>query len=393
MSDQESSTSEFALNTFWNWLVQFKLPHEHYPGTEGDLVETLRDLHDPGSASPPTSSQERVRRRVRQSLESMLAERQFYSNHSSLSEENLTNSEIKEDDSHLHSAHAVDGVNSELVIRLGNEFLRSQSGDANQPVVGGQTRQKLINKPSAAIENSPAQSKAESLNARGGVFSRLLGSSSIPMATLETPRHDSWSGFVYRAIAAMAIVAIVLGYFALEPPRFGNDQPKAVPAGVYQFATPDQVIPSTPTALADHSIIGIWLVDDTAFPGADITVFSFNKYGQFSNIDNQNLLHVVMGEWQQTGEQTIELVAIEQSLNLHPIWDTGPVPTPYVLDTIVQLWRLSITVDETGNSFTATGGYSIYASDGSIIKTEDGFKFIGSRLEVIAVGTEGTPIP
>ena len=282
-----------------------------------------------------------------------------------------------------------DAATSQAVDR----FFESDDAPAPPSDLAGQIWEKMMGLATVAGEISLPQSIVEPTSLNGRVLSRLTSAGSIPKSMPLAPQHAGRRGFAHRAIAALLILILVLGYFAFEPLRSGPDTPQSIPGAVVQVGTPEQEVTSTPFPLTGHTIIGVWRVDYSDNPGSDTKVYSFGEDGKYSNTNNHQLPRVTMGQWRATGERTLELVCIEQMIQLHDLWDPELETVPYLLDTKVQFWRLSITVDETGNSFTGTGGYSFYGPDGTVLFTSEVIQVVGTRMAVVAIGTEDTPGP
>lgn len=221
-----------------------------------------------------------------------------------------------------------------------------------------------------------------------GMIPRQLGT-----ATLLDPRHRHfpWNAAANALLAAVLILALAAGIWrATGGVNFGfggnpTDQP-TIPFGgaVAQEATPT----TADFSRFGHPIIGVWQWDNVpANPGTDISWTVFAAEGDYHEIDLKD--RVIIGTWRPTGERTVDLVFIIQEVPSQYLFAPNHVPEANVFRPGMEVVRLTVTVDQTGNTLAATGNFEVFDGEGTLIGTF-GYEGTGTRMAVIPT-SEATP--
>jgi hypothetical protein len=183
-------------------------------------------------------------------------------------------------------------------------------------------------------------------------------------------RRGRWA-FAQLATAALLLVTLGLGYLAFGPLRSGPDRPTAIP-GVAVPATPVATPPATPAATAiaqaaaraSHPVTGAWRWQD----GPAGTVGVFAPDGTY--VEYSPTLGVGLGDWRPTGERSAELVVVYQVPADSPAGDAvfapGYVPAEHAFKPGEIVERLTVAVDATGTTLTATGTSENRNPDGTV---------------------------
>jgi hypothetical protein len=136
---------------------------------------------------------------------------------------------------------------------------------------------------------------------------------------------------------------------------------------------------STPTATADHPVIGAWwTANDAPGPGVETAYALFHADGTYLEVDPN--IGVGIGVWRATGERSAELTYVFQDI------DPEPATTAPGTVTVGQ----SVAVDVSGNAFTAPLTVEVRIPDGTVVFSA-AYTARGTRLEVDAMLPLGTP--
>jgi hypothetical protein len=191
--------------------------------------------------------------------------------------------------------------------------------------------------------------------------------------------------------AVLLLVGLGIGYLAFNPFGGGPDRPSSIPAAGAPLATPgaaESTPTPTPYPMTDHPIIGTWEIDLVAStPGAITTHFWFGDDGSFYLADD--LHRIVWGTWRATGERTGELAFVLQGVRRQDLFDPNYVAAGLEPEPRFELWRLTITVDASGNAMTLEGQWDYSFGDGSLYKG-DPQHATGIRMESLQADT-GAP--
>lgn len=186
------------------------------------------------------------------------------------------------------------------------------------------------------------------------------------------------------ATVALLLLTLALGYAAFGPIRLGPDQPTSVPA-VLAPATPE-----APIAQADHAIVGVWEQDrapDFGFHNYSYTIFS--EDGAYVSYDAS--FGVSIGRWRATDERTVELVCVIQRVVPQELFDPNRVPEGTVLEPGREIWRLVLTLDESGTTMTSVGGFAFVEDDGGPPHSEGPWTMEWTRVSAAPGADQGTP--
>jgi hypothetical protein len=165
-----------------------------------------------------------------------------------------------------------------------------------------------------------------------------------------------------RAVLTVALLALTLGSVVVLGAR---------PAAVAQEATP--------SATADHPVVGAWwTANDAPGPGVETAYAVFHADGTYLEVDPN--IGVGVGVWRATGERSAELTYVFQ--------DIDPEPATTAPGTVTV--RQSVEVDETGDAFTAPLTVEVRIPDGTAVFSA-AYTARGSRLEVEPMLPLGTP--
>jgi hypothetical protein len=145
---------------------------------------------------------------------------------------------------------------------------------------------------------------------------------------------------------------------------------------------------------ANHPIIGSWQwtnwPDDNRY-GPTTTFAIYTADGTY--VETRNPRQVSIGTWRATGERAAELVNLEYTrASLDYLYEPGVavLPGPFADIPGALVYRLAITVDETGNRITATGTVEGQDASGSILDNQVAYAGYAQRL-VLASDSVGTP--
>jgi hypothetical protein len=206
------------------------------------------------------------------------------------------------------------------------------------------------------------------------------------------PRRGA-SGLARFASAAVLLLIVVGGYRAFEPFGSGTGQPSSIPAAFAPAGTPEAAASptATPFPRANHPFIGVWYwtVDSDpnccgpAIADADGT---YVVYDSFSGVG--------IGTWRATGPRTAELSFTSQHVIPRDLFDPTQVAAGTVFQPEILTWRITITVDETGNTARFVGGGDALDSDGKVVHANpDGLDWRGTRMVRDPASVTPTPTP
>jgi hypothetical protein len=136
---------------------------------------------------------------------------------------------------------------------------------------------------------------------------------------------------------------------------------------------------ATPSATADHPVVGAWwTANDAPGPGVETAYAVFHADGTYLEVGPN--IGVGVGVWQATGERSAELTYVFQ--------DIDPEPATTAPGTVTV--RQSVEVDETGDAFTAPLTVEVRIPDGTVVFSA-AYTARGSRLEVEPMSPLATP--
>jgi hypothetical protein len=200
--------------------------------------------------------------------------------------------------------------------------------------------------------------------------------------------------WAYARLAAVLLLALFgLAYLALGPLRPDPERPRQIPAAIGPSATPNlaestpvpSAVPPTappptvtpgsatstplPASSIGHPVAGAWHWTDA---DAD-NVVVFNADGSYLEYSPEN--GVGLGGWRQTGERTAELVVVYQipaePLARDDVFAPDYVSTGHAFQPGVIIERLTIEVDETGQTMIAMGSAEQRDAAGTVIAGVD----------------------
>jgi hypothetical protein len=138
---------------------------------------------------------------------------------------------------------------------------------------------------------------------------------------------------------------------------------------------------ATPTATADHPVVGAWwTANDAPGPGVATAYAVFHADGTYLEVDPN--IGVGVGVWRATGERSAELTYVFQ--------DIDPEPATTAPGTVTV--RQSVEVDAAGNEFTAPLTVEVRIPDGTVVFSA-AYTARGARLQVEPMLPLGTPPP
>ena len=136
---------------------------------------------------------------------------------------------------------------------------------------------------------------------------------------------------------------------------------------------------ATPTAIADHPVIGAWwMANDAPGPGVATAYALFHADGTYLEVDPN--IGVGIGVWRATSERSAELTYVFQ--------DIDPEPATTAPGTVTV--RQSVAVDASGNEFTAPLTVEVRIPDGTVVFSA-AYTARGTRLGVEPMLPLGTP--
>jgi hypothetical protein len=138
---------------------------------------------------------------------------------------------------------------------------------------------------------------------------------------------------------------------------------------------------ATPGTQGQHPIVGTWQWDnnpDSAEPFSGISYAIFHADGSY--IEFFPPVGVGIGTWEATGANTVNLTIVFQDID----------DDPHVVEPGTSRYRISIEVDATGNTLTATGDLETRDASGTVIVAAP-FTGTATRVTVEAPGATGIP--
>lgn len=155
-----------------------------------------------------------------------------------------------------------------------------------------------------------------------------------------------------------------------------------------QDASPE----ATPYPMTDHPLIGVWQWTDPTDPNNIYAYAIFSDEGSYTEGWSPRW-GVSLGTWQATGERTADLVYVQQPREPRDLFDPTQVMEGNALSPDIagmSIWRLSLTVDATGNTLTPAGGFEVFDDQGEVIYAQ-AFDGIGTRMVVASTAAAATP--
>jgi hypothetical protein len=162
-------------------------------------------------------------------------------------------------------------------------------------------------------------------------------------------------------------------------------------------AAQDATPVATAFPMAGHPVIGVWQWADPSDPSHIYAYAIFSDVGGY--VEGiwrfRGPLLLPMGTWRATGERTADLVFAQQPIVARDLFDPTQLLQGNALAAgfaDMTVWRLSLTVDETGTTLTQTGGFDAFDGEGTVIYSQD-FDGIGTRMAPVPTAAEFTPTP
>ena len=136
----------------------------------------------------------------------------------------------------------------------------------------------------------------------------------------------------------------------------------------------------TPTAMADHPVVGAWRWENEPPGGGEVFVSYaiFHADGTYTEVNIDNLTSI--GSWEPTGDRTADGSFFFADLN----------PDPAVVE-YGEGWQ-SVEVDESGNAITAVITFQVRDANGEVVFLDEGVMSRGTRVAVASTGLLGTPM-
>ena len=191
--------------------------------------------------------------------------------------------------------------------------------------------------------------------------------------------------FARVALAALLVVALAAGNARFGPSGADDRPPASIPALVLatEAAAPDTARAEAPLlSTSGHPVVGVWQLDnDPTNPGTDISWVVFDEVGRFNEIDG--LMRVNIGTWQAPGERVADVVFKIQDVTRQYRTTPDDPPQPNALSLEMEVWRVTVTVDESGDSMTLVGHWDAYDASGVIVNSED-YEGTGTRMQVVS---------
>lgn len=207
-----------------------------------------------------------------------------------------------------------------------------------------------------------------------------------PTASLNPPR-DFRSELVPRiTVAALLLLTLGLGY-AWKGPRPSENTPNLIPAAVLatEESTPGETSSPNPVNQWNgHPVVGTWQLDnEPSAPGTNLSVAVFDPLGRYQEIESDG--RIIVGSWQATADDEVEVVFVIQSIARQDLLAADHTPVANEFIPGMEVWRLTITVDESGNTLSATGTFESYAANGTL---EFQSNYQGTGVRMAAVPTD-----
>jgi hypothetical protein len=136
-------------------------------------------------------------------------------------------------------------------------------------------------------------------------------------------------------------------------------------------------------AQAIHPIVGTWQwannpdSDEAQFAGPSYAIF----HADGTYVEYFPPVGVGIGTWDVTGANTADLTIVFQDID----------EDPYVFEPGTSTYRISITVDSSSDTLTATGDLTVQDASGAEVLTMP-FTGTATRLAVEPPGIPGTPV-
>jgi hypothetical protein len=135
---------------------------------------------------------------------------------------------------------------------------------------------------------------------------------------------------------------------------------------------------ATPTAMGEHPLVGVWLLDTNADDPADapeVTIFTAD--GAYISVDAEGFPN--HGVWEATGERTATLTIVS------PGMEEGAFAGTFMV-------RAAVEVDESGDTFTAQYTGEFVDPDGVATGEFGPGTATATRIVAEAMGTPAGPL-
>ncbi len=133
---------------------------------------------------------------------------------------------------------------------------------------------------------------------------------------------------------------------------------------------------ATPAALAEHPLVGTWIVDTEVDNEADAP--SVTVFGADGTVLDASADGATAGTWEATGSSTATVVLVG-------VFEEEGFGGSYYV-------RIEIEVDEAGETFEGPYTFTVVAADGTVLETGE-LMAQGTRLHVPPAEAAGTPLP
>lgn len=204
-----------------------------------------------------------------------------------------------------------------------------------------------------------------------------------PSAVAPPKLGRRFAGLARIAIAAVVLLSLGLGYLTFGPIRADPEGPRSIPAAVAPVATPEA--PATPVTYlprAGHPLIGTWQIDnDPRSPGSNLSWVTYASDGSVKI--GEEAPRVSYGTWQATGERTAEAIFILQGIQTQDLFEPDHAVQVIELNQRMEVWHVSIAIDETGNALTITGSWEEYLNGARSADPTQTYEGIGTRMVVV----------
>ena len=137
---------------------------------------------------------------------------------------------------------------------------------------------------------------------------------------------------------------------------------------------------ATPSALAQHPIVGAWRWTNAPDDPVPYTYAIFHDDGTYLEVTMG--VGSIIGAWQPTGERTVEVTSFAQDIDpsVEGV-EPGTIKTDF-----------AATITEDGTTATALYRVQVATPDGTVMFTSDVMEGTLARIEVDSMDVMGTPV-